>query len=145
MIDLVAVVATLLSSAMPTVVHKETVERAGSSYDVHYSPLLTLSQKTVGAAAGTRFSQQKCRWEVTVNAERAINSSEAGKPLVKVLDQKRSFGGEAFGDCRQNAAAIRSAQESRHGEVRQILQEMAQADRPHVGIDIDAAHALASN
>lgn len=145
MIFLIAATTALLTSSTPEIVHLEKVERAGAAYDVQYTPQLLASQKTIGAAAGTRFSQQKCRWQVTVKAKREIMNPSSGASLTKILPEKRSFGGEVFGDCRQNSAAIQTAQNARMKDVHQIVQEFAQADRPHVGMDIDAAHALASN
>ncbi|HEX7856277.1 MAG TPA: hypothetical protein VF503_21605 [Sphingobium sp.] len=145
MLYLVAAATALLTPATSEIVHRERVEHAGTAYDIHYSPQLETSAKTVGAAAGTRASQQKCRWKITVNARREISNAGRGAPLVKVLPERRSLTGETFGDCRHNVAAVQKAQAARMGEVRQIMQAFAQADRPHVGMDIDAAHALAAN
>ncbi|MET0365509.1 MAG: hypothetical protein ABW169_12735 [Sphingobium sp.] len=125
--------------------HEAVVDHAGVSYRLRYEPKVEVRAKTVGHSIGTRPSTERCRWTVNVQVERHIHASDTAQPLTRLLPDARSIGGEALGNCRQNARAIAAAQAARQSDIRDHVEAVARADRSVVFAEIDAARALALN
>ncbi|HEX7872699.1 MAG TPA: hypothetical protein VF475_07310 [Sphingobium sp.] len=145
MIYLGVALAVVMSAAAPALAHEATLDHAGTSYRLRYEPKVEVRTKTVGHSFGTRPSTERCRWTMQVQVERHIQASDTAQPLSRLLPDTHSIGGEALGNCRQNARAIASAQEAGQADIRSHVAAVASADRSVVLAEIDAARALALN
>lgn len=121
-----------------------TVEHRGAAYQVSYQPQVIVSMKTVGIAAGTRMSSERCRWTAEVRVERHIRRSGGDAAHAKLLPATRTIRGSEPGSCVQARAAVDEARIAAMDVVRRHVAQVAAHDHPTLLADIDAAHALAN-
>jgi hypothetical protein len=138
-----ATLATLGAAA--TAPHEIAVDHRGTGYQVSYRPQVETRVKTVGAAAGTRMSQQRCRWAMVVQVERQVRSAGGAPDSGRLLPRSKELTGERPGSCIQNRGAIDADIAARADAVRAHVAEVARSDRPALLADIDAARSLALN
>lgn len=125
--------------------HQTSIEHRGATYHITYQPQVQTRMKTVGMAAGTRMSTERCRWSADVKVERIVRRAGRQDGPVKILSGVRTIEGSLPGTCEQARDHILKAQSGRHDIVRRHVAAVAAQDRHALLADIDAAHALASS
>lgn len=142
---LILVVAAMLGATQPAM-HEATLEHRGVAYQLSYRPHVSTQMRTIGQSVGSRPSTERCRWTATVALEREIRRASDGERLTKrVPGDAHVIEGQRPGSCRQVGQAVEAEIASRVERAQDAVLAMAQADRPAVIADIDAAHALALN
>lgn len=138
----------VLSSALiapQALAHDARLEHRGAAYQVSYQPQIDMKMRTIGIAAGTRMSNQRCRWTATVRVERTVRRTGATASLDTVLPETHVIEGQRPGTCRQVGDAPERLIASRADELRDHVRAIAERDRAEALAKIDAAHALALN
>ena len=141
---MLVLIAVTLAATQP-VVHQDQVTHQGTAYKVSYRPHVTTELKTIGMAAGSRQSSERCHWTARVSLDREIHSASGEHLARRVPGAGRMMEGYRPGRCDAARGAIETTIAARLDSERGAVMAMAQADRPAVLADIDAAHALALN
>lgn len=140
---MIVLLSATAAAAMPAP-HRIAVEHRGAHYDIGYRPAATMTTRTVGMAAGSKPSGERCRWTTTVRVERSIRrAGDTGSAIATMLPAARTLGGQTPGDCRQVRARVTRASAAQVAKIETHLIETAQADRAAALAAIDAAFSLA--
>lgn len=133
-----------LLSAFAGIAHQAPLVHRGAAYDITYKPRVEVTTRTVGAAAGTRMSMQRCRWAARVQVERHVTRG-GGDGLRTMLASDRTMRGSVPGACGEARDAIAAEQRVVAIEVERHVAAVAAQDRTRLLADLDAANAVASN
>jgi len=134
--------AALGMAAQP--VHTTELEHRGSTYRVDYRPHVETSFRTIGMAAGTRPSTQRCVVTANVSVERVIGEA-SGRELKSMLPGQERFVEQLPGNCRGREDSADKLIAGKSSSLAAHLNRAAAEDRPAALAAIDAAHHFASN
>ncbi|PTD16958.1 hypothetical protein CV103_18125 [Sphingomonas fennica] len=126
------------------ITHQVTVEHAGKPVAVTYDAEVVTRMKTVGTTPPPRPSSERCRWKASVTVIRQVHSA-SGASLNRTLPEVKEISGQRPGTCMAGRKAIMAELDGKIERVREHLRATAEADRPTLLADIDAARTLALN
>ena len=138
-------VLALLSAAVAfdVPVARDTLDHRGTRYEVAHRPAVRTRIKTVGMAAGTRPSTERCRWTATVRVERTIARAGSGDAVLSSwLPDDAQVTGYRNGACPREMADVAAEPQVRDTAARLVAR--AGADRASVLAAIDAAAVVAA-
>jgi len=124
--------------------HEMTMRHGDTFYQLEYRSHADLDMRTIGMAAGSRPSTQRCLWSATLRVERTIRASGAQDGLRRLLPDARAMEGSRPGPCRQARRSIEAELARRIAGSDDHVRAVAQADADAARADIEAAHALAA-
>jgi hypothetical protein len=143
--SLFAAVASAALTVVGHPVHNVELEHRGESYQVAYRPVVETRLRTVGMAAGTRPSSERCVISAQVSVERAIAAAQDGPALKAMLPGETSFTRNLPGSCHGRAQEGAKLVASRSKAVGAHLSRVAATDRTAAIAAIESAHHFAAN
>ncbi|PEQ11997.1 hypothetical protein B2G71_14555 [Novosphingobium sp. PC22D] len=135
----------LAVAVAPAASHSDSVERGGTTYDVHYRAAIEIDSKTIGTSPPTRRSTKRCVVHAQMMVERTIAANGAAGGLTTVLPARKKISNVSHGQCRDQDAQARDLVESRADTIDAFLASAARDDRGAALAAIDAARKFATN
>ncbi|WP_181008410.1 hypothetical protein [Sphingomonas montanisoli] len=132
-------VLILALSVVASASHPVSVDHKGAAVQAVYDARVETRMKTVGMSVGTRMGNEACRWEANVAVERRVGG------LVKTVDSDKRITGQRPGSCKMVGKHVATEVAARSDEIHGHVRQVAEADRPALIADIEAAHGLAMN
>ena len=129
----------LALSVLASASHPVSVDHKGGTVNAVYEARVETRMKTVGMAAGTRMGNEACRWEASVAVDRRFGD------LTKAVGGDKRITGQRPGSCKAVGKHVDTDIAARSDEIHGHVRQVAEADRPALLADIEAARGLAMN
>lgn len=140
MLIIALLASTLASAGVPEA--RDAIDHRGERYEVAHRATVHTRAKTVGMAAGTRMSTQRCRWTATVQVERSVARAGTAAAATNLLPGLETVTGDRAGPCPRAMQSVQAEPRVRKAAAQMVAR--ASADRASVLAAIDAAWAIAA-